>query len=180
MHKPLAIAIVMAGLLGLSPTHAQQVKQSADSSVAITQNPLPVGSLADLTASRERPLFSPGRRPPAPPAVADAEQIQAPPEPPALLFFGVVTDQNGARAIVRSDASGPVKSIRVGEDVSGWTVETIEPRHLTLTREGRSAAFALFDRDKQVVSTPSPSRVARVLEVNAAGVLRSRRVNSTP
>ena len=94
-------------------------------------------------------------------------------------------DKKGARAIIRPDASGPAKSVRVGDVVSGWKVGQIERRQMTLSLDGRAATFTLFDHEKQPEQqsqssvSVSPRRTARALEVNAAGVLRSHRVEAS-
>ena len=184
MRKLPASVIVLAALFGLSSAHGDEAKGPGGASGAALQNPLAIHSLAELTATRERPLFSPTRRPPPPLAVADAEP--APPAPPPdVQFSGVVMDTKGALAIIRPDASGPAKSVRVGDIVSGWKVGQIERRQLTLLLDGRSATFTLFDHAKQPEqqsqSSASVSRpqTARVLEVNAAGVLRSHRIHTS-
>ena len=186
MRKPPASVIVLAALFGLSSAHGDEAKRPDGASRAMLQNPLAIHSLAELTATRERPLFSPTRRPPPPPAVAEAEAAPPPAPPPDVQFSGVVMDKKGALAIIRPDASGPAKSVRVGDVVSGWKVEQIERRQMTLSLDGRSASFTLFDHDKQPEqqqqSSASVSRrqTPRVLEVNAAGVLRSHRVDTSP
>jgi hypothetical protein len=181
MRKAPASVIVLAALLGLSSAQGDEAKGPG----AALQNPLAVHSLAELTATRERPLFSPTRRPPPPPPVAEADGAPPPAPPPDVQFSGVVKDEKGALAIIRPDASGPAKSVRVGDVVSGWKVGQIERRQLTLSLDGRSATFTLFDHAKQPEqqsqssASVSPPQTARVLEVNAAGVLRSHRIHTS-
>ena len=50
---------------------------------ALSDNPLWAIPLGRLTASRERPLFAPTRRPPAPAPVVVSAPVQAPPPLPA-------------------------------------------------------------------------------------------------
>jgi general secretion pathway protein N len=183
MRKPSLAIAALAALLRLTSAHGEEAKQADRSSSAALKNPLAVHSFGELTATRDRPLFSPTRRPPPPPASAEAEGPPPPAPPPAVLFSGVIMDTKGALAILRADASARATYVRVGDVVSGWKVGQIERRKLTLSLDGRSATFTLFDHDKSPVQQQQSAEVprpqtARVLEVNAAGVLRSHRVKA--
>ena len=171
--RKLSLAIAaLAALLRLAVAHGEEAKQVDGLAGTALKNPLAVHSFSELNATRDRPLFSPTRRPPPPPA-----------PPPAVLFSGVIMDTKGALAIIRADASARPMFVHVGDVVSGWKVGQIERRKLTLSLDGRSATFTLFDHDKspelQQQSAEIPRRhTARVLEVNAAGVLRSHRAKA--
>ncbi|HEY2757484.1 MAG TPA: hypothetical protein VGJ01_17280 [Pseudolabrys sp.] len=183
MRKPSLAIAVLAALLGLTSAHAEAAKQADRPSSAALKNPLAVHSFSELSATRDRPLFSPTRRPPPPPPEAAEAEPAPPAPPPAVLFTGVIMDTKGALAIVRADASARPMYVHVGDVVAGWKVGQIERRKLTLALDGRSASFTLFNHDKppeqqQQVSEGPRRRTARVLEVNAAGVLRSHRVES--
>jgi general secretion pathway protein N len=182
MRKPSFAIAVLAALLGLASAHAETAKQADHPSNAALRNPLAVHSFTELSATRDRPLFSPTRRPPPPPPVVEA-QATPPAPPPAVLFTGVIMDAKGALAIIRPSASARPMYIHVGDVVAGWKVGHIGRRKLTLSLDGRSASFTLFDHDKppeqqQQVSEAPRHHTARVLEVNAAGVLRSHRVET--
>jgi hypothetical protein len=182
MRKPSASLLVLATLFGLSSAHGEEAKRPASPSGKPLQNPLAVHSLSELTATRERPLFSPTRRPPPPPpAVADADSTPTPAPPPNVLFSGVVMQKKGALAIIRPDASGATMYVHVGDIVSGWKVGQIDRRHLILSLDGRSVTFTLFDREKPAATQESAvsRRSSRIFEVNAAGVLRSHRINTS-
>jgi hypothetical protein len=74
------------------------------SSNVTLSNPLAAQSLERLSATVDRPLFSPSRRPPPEP-VAQAPQPPTPPVPPPnLILSGVVMDGERARAVVRVGA----------------------------------------------------------------------------
>jgi hypothetical protein len=115
-------------------------------------NPLAAQSLERLSATRDRPLFSPSRRPvpPPPPPVEQAPAVAAPLPPPNVTLFGIVVDDEGARAIVRS-GSDKVDRVQIGDHIHGWTVSQIEGRRLVLSLDGRFATFTLFsdERGKQ-------------------------------
>jgi hypothetical protein len=108
-------------------------------------NPAAATSLDQLSATRERPLFSPGRRPPQPPPVASISHEPAPHvprAPPSLTLIGVVLDTEDARAVVR--AGTEVIRARLGDEIDGWKVTEIDARRVQLSNEDRSVAFTLF------------------------------------
>ena len=71
----------------------------------------------------ERPLFTPGRRPPA--AAVPARVVEAPPEPPPpLAASGVVLRPAGAVALLRLADERTVRA-EEGEEVDGWLVAAI-------------------------------------------------------
>jgi general secretion pathway protein N len=110
-------------------------------------NPLASRPLEGLSATRDRPLFAPTRRPPpqlAAPVVRAVEATPAP--PPSVVLLGIITEANEARALVRTDASDKVVRARLGDEIGGWKVTQIEPRRLVLSIDDRSVSFALFAR----------------------------------
>lgn len=108
--------------------------------------PLASQPLESLSATRERPLFSPTRRPPPPPPV----NVQGPPPPPPpppppdVALFGIVMDGENARAIIRASPSDKVTRVGIGDDVGGWKVAQIDARKLVLMLDGRLATFVMF------------------------------------
>ncbi len=130
-------------------------------------NPLSAVSLDELGATRERPLFSPSRRPPPPRAVAAAAPEAPPPpppppaepEPPQFKLIGVVHGE-GVEIGLFSDPSGKITRARVGEDAQdGWTVRSVEPRLAVVEREERQATLELAPRDADL-NSPSENAVA--------------------
>jgi len=114
---------------------------------AALPNPLAAQSLDGLSATVDRPLFSPTRRAPAPPPLPAAE-APAPPPPPApppnLVLVGIVMDGESARAVIRAGAEKKIMRARIGDDVGGWKVSQIEGRKLVLSLDDRLATFTLF------------------------------------
>jgi general secretion pathway protein N len=123
-------------------------------------NPVAALSLEQLSATRERPLFSPSRQPPAPPAApAPPPQVaEAPPPPPAapptLTLFGIVGGPEGARAIVRTQAGSEVLRLRVGDTVQGWEVSDIARTELVLRLGDRVETVALFAPGSRKAAAP--------------------------
>jgi hypothetical protein len=67
-------------------------------------------------------------------------------QPPNVQLFGIVVDDEGARAIVRSGTE-KVDRVQIGDDIGGWKVSQIEGRRLVLSLDGRFATFTLFSND---------------------------------
>ena len=154
------LALWSASLLGVD-THAQ----SEDRAGGTLANPLQAQSLDRLSATRDRPLFSPSRRPvpPPPPPVVHAPEPVPPPPPPSVTLVGIVLDGEEARAIVRSGMGKKVERVQIGDDVGGWKVSQIEGRRLVLSLGERLATFTLFsdERGKQSPGEPESSATGK-------------------
>ncbi len=113
---------------------------------AALPSPLAAQPLDRLSATRERPLFSPTRRPPPPPppVVVAPEPPPPPPPPPDVALFGIVMDGDEARAVVRAGPAAKIMQVRVGDDIGGWKVAQIEGRQLVLSLDDRIATFTMF------------------------------------
>ena len=107
-----------------------------------------VPPLEDLSATRERPLFSSTRRPPPPPEEAD----EAPPitEAKSLNFelVGIVRSADAAYAIVRNTESKQETRVPRGERFSGWTIDEIGERSVVLSGEAKRVRLRLYDESK--------------------------------
>ena len=111
-------------------------------------SPLWAVTLDQLPATRDRPLFSSSRRPPArpqPPRVA-AVPPPAPRQPPSVVLLGIVTDADGTWALIRAGGADKITPARLGDEIAGWKVSEIETRRLVLSSDDRSVSFALFAR----------------------------------
>jgi general secretion pathway protein N len=113
-------------------------------------NPLWAIPLSALTATRERPIFLPSRRAPAPalagpPPVAPAPAAAPPaaPERPQLTLVGAVVGENGAIAIFLDTATNNVIRLRTGEGHGGWTLQSVKGREATFLRNRETATFSL-------------------------------------
>jgi general secretion pathway protein N len=139
--------------LGLMAIATAAAGAAAAEAGTASDNPLAAQPLDLLSDTRDRPLFSPTRRPPPPPPPPVVERVAppAPVPPPNVVLLGVVTDENGARAVVRSNSPDKVVRTRLGEFIDGWQVTQIEPRRLVLSHDARSVSFALFSRQKDSV-----------------------------
>ncbi|MGC2776753.1 MAG: hypothetical protein WA418_14090 [Bradyrhizobium sp.] len=153
-----ASAIGIARPAGLEVSGAVDAEQPAagaqDSPVAQrtpsrTGNPLWGIPLEQLSATRERPIFSPSRRPPAadagPPAIAAAPVVQepTPPERPQLSLVGTVVNGDNGLAVFLDQGSKMPLRIRTGADYQGWTLRQVEARSVTL-QKGEDFAVLSF------------------------------------
>ncbi|HUC51626.1 MAG TPA: hypothetical protein VMA30_19760 [Xanthobacteraceae bacterium] len=162
-----------AAVFGVAPLRADGVAPSQGHAAAL-ENPLAAHPLDEFTATRDRPLFTRGRRPPA--AVHAAPVAAAPPAPPPkLALFGILVGDGDASAIVRGAPSEKTIRVRVGDDIGGWKVSKIAERQIVLSQDDRSVTFTMFDGSHE--GNPADvNHMPPVLEVNAAGVLRAHRV----
>jgi general secretion pathway protein N len=120
-----------------------QTQVQAHASTSSAESPLAAYPLDRLSATRERPLFSPSRRPPAAPP-APIMAAAPPPAPPKLILFGIVMDADDARAVVGVGTGDKTRRVRIGDDIGGWRVTQIEERQLVLSLDDRSATYTLF------------------------------------
>ena len=174
-HELPLCALVVAATLAAVPIRAEDAVVAEHA--AALDNPLAAHALEDFAATRDRPLFTPSRRPFVAPPVARAEAPPPPPPPPPeLTFFGTLVDAEGASAIVRGGPSEKPVHVHVGDMVGGWKIAMIDDRQIVLSRDDRSITFTMFDSAQSPKHTASVNRLPPVLEVNAAGVLRAHRV----
>jgi hypothetical protein len=161
----LAAMAVLAGLVlwdrqsgeGASPAAVR----AADKSVRVHPTPRTeqnVNPLANLTLDKlhdtlGRPLFEKSRRPveaPAPPPPPPPVLV-APAPPPsidrnALSLLGVVASQGRAIALINRKATGQNVRVRVGDEVDGWTIISIEPQRVMIRHGDTQIALQLFRR----------------------------------
>jgi hypothetical protein len=157
LRPPSGIAFLV--LWSASILCADASAQSAGQSGDVVVNPLQAQSLDRLSATRDRPLFSPSRRPvaPPPPPVERVAEPAAPPAPPNLTVLGIVVNGEGARAIVRSGVENKFDRVQIGDDIGGWKVSQIEGRRLVLSLDGRLATFTLFSDERGKRSPDNPA-----------------------
>jgi hypothetical protein len=112
-------------------------------------NPLWSIPLATLSATRERPIFSPMRRPPAVASVAAANPaVRIPertrePERPQLALVGTVIGDKDAFGVFVDDATKSVVRLRRGDDYHGWVLQNIHGREATLQKDQQTATLSL-------------------------------------
>jgi hypothetical protein len=125
-------------------------------------NPLWTIPLNTLTATRERPLFAPSRRPAMQAAPAVIANLPPPPPPAAepeqlgLRLLGTITGRNDGIAICLNPATGEVLRVRTGESFEGWNLRTVRGREATFEKASQQTVLALPSPDdpRQPVATP--------------------------
>lgn len=108
-----------------------------------TGNPLWAIPLGALTATRDRPLFTPTRRPPppvmpnAPVAVMPASPDAPSPAPEvrvALILIGTVANATDGMALFTDPNTREVVRLRLGDVVAGWTLDAVRNREVTFRK----------------------------------------------
>lgn len=131
-----ASAMLLAVFVTRIPPAAAQARDAAFSMPAADE----------YSAIIERPLFSPGRKPPEGEVVAPApESNEADGDAGReIILTGTATDQaDRAAAILHDAAQGINFQVRVGDKVDGWTIKAIQPRAVTLSTETQEVTVTL-------------------------------------
>ena len=142
----------------------------------LSANPLWAMPLKQFSATRDRPIFLPSRRPP-PPAVTTAvvpKAIVVPrpkePERPQVSLVGTISSDNEKFGIFVDQSTKAVVRLKLGEELQGWKLQSIQ---------GREAAL---EKDQQVVTLTMPQaglgQVAIEIPQSPGAVNRTR--STTP
>jgi general secretion pathway protein N len=131
--------------LGIEP-----VAPGSATEVPTSGNPLWAIPLESLRATRERPIFLPSRRAPAP-AVAAAPPAKAaavappPPEPdrPPLSLVAVVTGKADGYAVFVNVTTRDIVRLKTGEGHEGWILRSVKGREVVLEKNRRRAVIEL-------------------------------------
>lgn len=145
---PGSIVIVQPQAVPLTPT---VVPATRSEGAVPSGNPLWSIPLSALSATRERPVFSPSRRPPPravvalppPPQAAAPPPPPPPPEPLTLTLVGAVVSDTEAIAILFDRTNQGVVRLRSGQAYGGWVVNSVLPREVTLTRGNQTETIGL-------------------------------------
>jgi len=107
-----------------------------------TGNPLWATPVGQLSATRERPLFSPSRRPPPPPppatapyALATAVSKPVEPDRPQLALVGTIAGARGAFGIFLDQTSNKAIKLKLGEGHQGWILRQVLRREVALQKD---------------------------------------------
>jgi general secretion pathway protein N len=111
-------------------------------------NPILATPLSQLSVTRDRPIFSPSRRPPAAPAlpvIAKAVEPAKPmqPETPPLILVGTVAGEDSGIAVFVEQSGENSVRLRLNESHQGWTLQSIQGREVTLLKDQKSSVLAL-------------------------------------
>jgi len=127
-------------------------------------NPLWAIPIKDLSMTRERPIFSPSRRPLPPPVVA-APYVPPPappkpvePERPQLALVGTIAGDDEAFGIFLDQTTNTVVRLKLGDHHRGWMLRQVVGREVVLQKDGMTSVLALPSPDTK--SSAVGTRVA--------------------
>jgi hypothetical protein len=115
----------------------------------LSANPLWAIPLTQLSATRERPIFSPSRRPPPVQAVAEPAVVKRPPprkkepEPPQFVLVGTIASDEEGFGIFLDQSTKMALRLKVGEDYQGWKLRAIQGREVTMEKDQQAAVLTL-------------------------------------
>jgi len=120
-------------------------------------NPLWALPLKQLSITRDRPVFSPSRRPPPPatPTYVAPVAVRSPPKPaeperPSITLLGTILGSTESIGIFFNPTTRDIVRLRVGEDHEGWALRSVKTREATLVK----------DRERVVLELPPPGESA--------------------
>jgi general secretion pathway protein N len=135
--------------IGPLPAPSKEANPGAPIPQPRSGNPLWGIPLTQLSATRDRPIFSPSRRPPpvvARPVVAVVNiPVAKPKEPdrPKLSLLGTIVHGDDGFAIFMDQATAAPLRIRIGADYQGWTLRFVRAGSAMLQKDQDSVEFAL-------------------------------------
>lgn len=119
--------------------HAAQAPAASAAEQEMPANPLWAIPLSRLSETRNRPPFSPSRRPPKPVVVvakpvAPAAPPPKPPEPVTsqLSLVGTIVSARGGVGLFVNAADKSTIRLKTGENHKGWILRAIEPHQAEL------------------------------------------------
>ena len=126
-------------------------------------NPLWAIALGELAETQARPLFSPSRRPTAPPVVAalpavparSAAAPKARPDHPLLTLLGTIVSASVEIGVFVDEATHDVIRLKAGEVHDGWTLNSVGGRAATFDRQGSRPATLSLPALGAEANTPS-------------------------
>ena len=129
-------------------TTVRVVAPAAPPARALSANPLWAIPLTQLSGTRDRPIFSPSRRPA--PVVADTEPVVAKPpprkkeiQPPPLSLVGTIASDDESFGIFIDQSTKTALRLKVGEDYQGWKLLKIRGREVTMQKDQQAAVLTL-------------------------------------
>jgi len=136
------------GAIDIETSFEQLGVKRAESEVP-TGNPLWAVPLKELAVTRERPIFSPSRRPPAP-AVVAAPYVPPPPPPasreperPQLSLVGTVAGDNEGLGVFLDQTTNKIVRLKLGDGHQGWMLHKVMGREVILQKDGQTVTLAL-------------------------------------
>jgi hypothetical protein len=143
----------------LAPIRAQQKP-------TLSPNPLWTIPLTVLNETRDRPIFSPSRRPiqmapPAPvvqaaPAIATSTEH----ERPQLTLLGTIVNETDGFGLFLDQATRTPFQLRLGASHQGWILNSVSAGSVILERGGDSAVFVVSKTNATAGNTSEGARAS--------------------
>jgi general secretion pathway protein N len=160
-QRALLSGVVMSSIATatvLLPIESAGDPASQSQSQTLYSNPLWTVPLSDLSATRERPIFSSSRRP-RPPAVTASDTLAsqdtklAELERPQLSLLGTIAGDNEGFGIFVDHLTNAVLRLKVGEERDGWVLRAVRTREIFMEKGSNRATLSLPVRPN---ATPAP------------------------
>jgi hypothetical protein len=125
---------------------------------ATEPNPLWAIPLKDLSETRDRPIFSPSRRPP-PPAIVAAAYAPPPPAKPAepprpqLSLVGTIAGIRQGFGIFQDKIANKAVRLKIGEAHEGWILREVRAREIVFQKKDIVVTLALPAPEPDTVKT---------------------------
>ena len=141
---------VLPGPVEMAPQAGPQ-QRAVEQPLEPTGNPLWGIPLSTLTATRERPLFTPSRRAPAAAVAGPVAAAPPPPPPPPpaepdrpqLVLVGAIAGGSEGIAVFLDQATNNIIRLRTGQDHSGWVLRSVKGREATLQKDQQTTTLTL-------------------------------------
>lgn len=132
-------------------TSVRVAPSPAPTSRPLSANPLWGIPLKTLSNTRDRPVFSPSRRPPPADVAEPAESKPTPPppsrkaeiEPPPLSLVGTIAGDDESFGIFLDQSTKAALRLKIGDDFQGWKLRTINGREVTMEKDEQGALLTL-------------------------------------
>jgi hypothetical protein len=142
-----------------APPHSVSASPAENTSVGNAVWAIP---LSKLSMTRDRPIFSPSRRPPptlARPTIAKPAEPTEPERPP-LTLVGTVAGENSGIAVFVEQTTEKIVKLHMNESHEGWILRSVQGREVTLQNGRKSSVLALAPPG----ASPEPARAQVSLE----------------
>jgi hypothetical protein len=138
---------------------------TADPSRTVRGNPHWAVPLESLRATRERPLFAPTRRPPAPFVAARPPDPAPPPSPPTvehpnLTLVGTARSEGNSIAVFSIESSRETVRLGIRQGHMGWILNSVGRDSATLQKGTQTETLKLPAPLAQGASVPTTSSSA--------------------
>jgi hypothetical protein len=156
-------AALSANTLDPVPTTSPSGSVTGATSMALAGNPLRAIALGELSETQARPLFSPSRRPPAPPVLAAVAassvklgpSAKSGPDHPLLTLLGTIVGDSVEIGVFTDEVSHDVLRLKAGEGHDGWTLSAISGRAAIFQKQGYPAATLVLPAPGADANAPS-------------------------